>query len=104
MAESNLPAPSDKPVGPFIPLQTHVVGITLEDALNIPAKRHHELMWFLDDAMRDKKNYTKSDIILTISSRQDLTTTERTYLGYMFFQRLVIKKYGIIGEKLVATI
>jgi hypothetical protein len=95
----------DEKPNAFVPIQSHIVGITLEDALNIPRDRYRSLIWFLDDIMRDRKKYrTKADLVLAIANRNDLTTVERTYLGYMLFQRMTIMRYGVIGELAVSRV
>ena len=72
---------------------------TLESALGIDATRHTKLIWYLDDAF--ETGLTKSDVINYIANIADLTPIERTWMGYMVFQRLMIMKSGPLGKFVV---
>lgn len=74
---------------------------TLESALGIDTPRHKKLIWYLDDAF--ETGVTKSDVINYIANIADLTPIERTWMGYMVFQRLMILKVPL-GKILVGQI
>ena len=71
---------------------------TLESALGIDTLRHNKLIWYLDDAF--ETGVTKSDVINYIANIADLTPVERTWMGYMVFQRLLLLKVPL-GKVLV---
>ncbi len=75
---------------------------TLESALGIDATRHKKLIWYLDDAF--ETGLTKSDVINYIANIADLTPVERTWMGYMVFQRLMLLKMGPFGSMIVRRI
>jgi hypothetical protein len=74
---------------------------TLEDVLAIGTNsaRHKKLVWYLDDAF--DTGMTKADVINYVANIADLTPVERTWMGYMIFQRLLMMKMGPLGDMVV---
>jgi len=74
---------------------------TLEDVLGIGnnSARHKKLIWYLDDAF--DTGIMKADVINYVANIADLTPVERTWMGYMIFQRIMMMKMGPFGNMVV---